>query len=65
MFFGELGLDGRVKRIDGLLPMVIAAKKSGYSLFFIPADNLYEIEYIQDIVIYPIGTFAQLVHHFT
>gem|GEM_PF-5182419 len=45
--------------------MVIAAKKSGYSLFFIPADNLYEIEYIQDIVIYPINTFAQLVHHFT
>ncbi|MFA7284792.1 MAG: YifB family Mg chelatase-like AAA ATPase [Candidatus Absconditabacterales bacterium] len=65
LFFGELGLDGRVKRIDGLLPMVIAAKKSGYSLFFIPADNLYEIEYIQDIVIYPINTFAQLVHHFT
>ncbi len=65
LFFGELGLDGQIKRIDGLLPMVIAAKKSGYTLFFIPAENLYEIEYIQDIRICPVHTFEELVHYFS
>ena len=27
LFFGELGLDGSVKRINGLLPCVLSAKK--------------------------------------
>jgi predicted ATPase with chaperone activity len=27
LFFGELGLDGEVKRVNGLLPSVISAMK--------------------------------------
>lgn len=64
LFFGELGLDGSIKRIDWLLPMVIAAKNAGYSLFFIPAENLYELEYIHDIKICPVKTFFDLVEVF-
>lgn len=60
LFFWELGLDGSVKRVNGLLPSVISAKKQGYQTFFIPAENLYELEYISDITIVPIAHFSQI-----
>ena len=44
--------------------MVIAAKKSGYNLFFIPSENLYELEYIHGIKICPIASFFDLVELF-
>lgn len=64
LFFGELGLDGELKRIDGLLPMVISAKKSGYQFFFIPYENLYEIEYIHWIHICPVRHFIEIMKYF-
>lgn len=64
LFFGELGLDGQVKRIDGLLPMVMSAKKKWYKYFFVPYDNLYELEYIPDIYICPISNFQDIIEIF-
>lgn len=61
LFFGELGLDGQVKRIDGLLPMVMAAKKRWYKYFFVPMENLYELEYIPGIYIYPVDSFQDII----
>lgn len=64
LFFGELGLDGQIKRIDGLLPMVIAAKKAGHKDFIVPAENMYELEYISWIRLYPIAHFNELITYF-
>lgn len=63
LFFGELGLDGMVKRIDWLLPSVLSAIRDGYTNFVIPADNVYELEYIAGIRIYPVSHFRQIVDH--
>ena len=62
LFFGELGLDGTVKKIDGLLPSVIQACQSGRKSFFIPHENIEEIKIIPDIDIYPLDHFSQLTH---
>ncbi|MCK9466779.1 MAG: YifB family Mg chelatase-like AAA ATPase [Candidatus Absconditabacterales bacterium] len=64
LFFGELGLDGTIKRVNGLLPSVISAIKKGYKDFFVPSENLYELEYISGINIYPLDNFLQLVGYF-
>lgn len=64
LFFWELGLDGAVKRIDGLLPSVLHAVRAGYKEFFVPADNIYEVEYIAWITIYPVKHFRQVASHF-
>lgn len=64
LFFGELWLDGRVKPVTWLLPCVISALKQGYTHFFVPEDNLYELEYVPGIVLYPLKDFAQLVSLF-
>ena len=64
LFFGELGLDGSIKRINGLLPSVLSAKKKWWKEFFVPAENLYELEYIPWIRIYPLKHFEQLIKYF-
>ncbi|MFA6255861.1 MAG: YifB family Mg chelatase-like AAA ATPase [Candidatus Absconditabacterales bacterium] len=64
LFFGELGLDGSVKRVNGLLPSVISAMHDGYKHFFVPEENVYELEYVPGIHMYPIGKFDQIVEYF-
>lgn len=64
LFFGELWLDGKIKRVNGLLPSVISAIKKWYKDFFVPKDNLYELEYISGINIYPLENFQELVEYF-
>lgn len=61
LFFGELGLDGTIKRVNWLLPSVISAIKKWYKDFIIPKDNLYELEYISWINIYPFENFIDLI----
>ncbi len=41
-FLGELGLDGTVRPIRGILPMVIASVKDGVRRIFLPKDNVRE-----------------------
>ena len=64
LFFWELGLDGEVKRVNGLLPAVVSAMRQGYKHFFVPAENVYELEYVPGIIIYPLTTFWQIVQYF-
>jgi len=61
IFFGELGLDWSVKRINWLLPSVISAIESWYKQFFIPEWNIYELEYIPNIEITPLTNFSQII----
>jgi len=64
LFFGELWLDWSLKSVSWLLPCVIDAIKKGYTTFFVPADNIYELEYIPDITLYPISHFQQVLEFF-
>lgn len=36
----------------------------GYKHFFVPEDNVYELEYVPGIHIYPIGKFDQILEYF-
>lgn len=36
----------------------------GYKHFFVPEENVYELEYVPGIHIYPIGKFDQIVEYF-
>ena len=64
LFFGELWLDGKVKRVNWLLTSVISAIKKWYKDFFVPRANIYELEYIPNINIYPLDHFEELVKYF-
>lgn len=44
---GELGLDGRLKRINGILPLVYEAKKKGFTKVIIPKENGIEAAFVE------------------
>lgn len=63
-FFGELSLDGTVQPINGILPMVISAYKSGFTDMFVPTENADEAAVIEGVKIYPVSSLKALCDHF-
>lgn len=59
---GELGLDGRVKPVNGVLPMVDMAREHGLKRCFLPVDNRREGMVIQGMEIIGVGSLEQMVH---
>ncbi len=65
VFIGELGLDGRVHSVTGVLPMVISSYKAGYHKMYVPAENAREAAVIDGVEIYPVKTLRELIDHFS
>ncbi|EKD38037.1 MAG: hypothetical protein ACD_75C00888G0002 [uncultured bacterium] len=59
---GELSLDGGVHRVNGILPMILAAKDNGLQGILIPAENIAEAQIAPDgIDIIPVSSLPQAV----
>lgn len=63
LFLGELSLEGRVRRIAGLLPILVQAKKNGFTRAFVPSENSEEAGLSSGIVIYPVSSLRELAEH--
>jgi magnesium chelatase family protein len=61
---GELSLDGRIKAVNGTLPMAIAAKDAGFAGIVVPYDNRREASVISGIDVLPIKTLSAAVGFF-
>lgn len=61
MFIGEVALDGTVRRVQGVLPMVIEAKEAGLRRVFVPAENAREGSVVQGIEVYPVHKVQDVV----
>ncbi|WP_166865680.1 YifB family Mg chelatase-like AAA ATPase [Salinibacterium sp. ZJ70] len=46
---GELGLDGRLRPVRGILPMVLAAERAGYDTVLVPAGNAEEASLVSGV----------------
>jgi magnesium chelatase family protein len=60
---GELSLTGKVKRINGALPIAQYAKEQGFKKIFLPKENALEASFIEGIQIYPLENFRELIEH--
>lgn len=49
LMIGELSLDGRVKRVQGVLPIVLEAKKKGCRFCIVPKENQKEAALVEGI----------------
>ncbi|MBU1953993.1 YifB family Mg chelatase-like AAA ATPase, partial [Patescibacteria group bacterium] len=58
---GELGLDGSVRPINGVLTMVLFAKKNKYPTIIIPAENLFEARLVKGINIIGVSTLTECI----
>ena len=59
-FLGELGLDGGIRPISGVLPMALAAKEQGIQYLFVPAENAAEATLSRGPMIIPVSTVREL-----
>jgi magnesium chelatase family protein len=63
LFVGELGLNGDVRPIRGLLSIAQWAKRQGIAELYIPIGNEQEASLVDGITFYLIPTLAELVEH--
>lgn len=64
-FTGELSLDGRLRRTNGILPQVILAKEKKIKNVFLPAINANEASIIKGVKVYPVENLLKLLKHFS
>jgi magnesium chelatase family protein len=63
LFLGELSLDGDVRHIDGILPMVSLARDKGVKTVFVPSIDTLEACLVEVIDVVPVRSFSALVDH--
>ncbi|MBQ2703105.1 MAG: YifB family Mg chelatase-like AAA ATPase [Alistipes sp.] len=61
MFAGELALDGEVKAVKGVLPLVVKAREEGLKRVILPIDNATEGAVVEGIDIIGVRTLAEVV----
>jgi len=63
MFIGELSLDGRIRHVNGVLPMAYAAQQTGIDTIFVPEEDAPQASILSDMTVYPVRTLGELVEH--
>ena len=57
---GELGLDGSVRRINGILPALLVARKAGLKRAIVPAANIAEAELVEGMQVIGVRHFREV-----
>ncbi len=62
-FIGELSLDGRLNKVNGILPMCIEAKKLGIKKVILPIENANEAAVVEGIEIIGANSLKQVIDY--
>lgn len=63
LFVGELGLDGVVRPVRGLLAIALAARQQGFRELFVPEENADEAVLVDGLAVFGVSTLRRLVDH--
>lgn len=63
-FVGELSLDGSLRSVLGVLPLVLGLKKAGIKNIIVPKENAKEAGLVEGINVYGASCLAEVVNHF-
>ena len=61
VFVGELSLNGDIGKVNGVLPMIIAARQLGYKRMVVPKANESEAAYVGGISVYALPSLRETV----
>ncbi|MEU8776429.1 YifB family Mg chelatase-like AAA ATPase [Streptomyces sp. NPDC048606] len=61
VLIGELGLDGRVRPVRGILPAVLAAAEAGYRQVVVPQQCAAEAALVPDVSVLGVRSLRQLI----
>ena len=63
LFVGELALDGTLRAVRGILPLVAEAKKRGKTAVFVPKENEREAALVAGIQIFGARNLREIIDH--
>jgi magnesium chelatase family protein len=60
LLVGELGLDGSLRAVQGMLPIAVAARAKGIPNLIIPASNAREAAVVEGVNVYPVKSLLEV-----
>lgn len=63
LFLGELSLEGELRKVNGVLPILCQAKDQGFHTVFIPSVNREEASLARGIAIYSVHSLSETLGH--
>ncbi|MDP2676907.1 MAG: ATP-binding protein [bacterium] len=63
LFLGELALDGVLRPVKGVLPLIKKAKEKGFTSVILPKGNGEEASFVKDMFVYEAPTLADVADH--
>ncbi|MDQ1737175.1 MAG: magnesium chelatase family protein, partial [Pseudonocardiales bacterium] len=61
VWLGELGLDGRLRPVRGVLPAVLAARDAGIATVVVPSGNACEAALVDGLDVYAAGSLREVL----
>lgn len=62
-FLGELGLNGEIRPVDGVLPIVMKAAENGIKRIVTPTENAFEGSFLENIDVVGIPTLPEVIEY--
>lgn len=63
IFLGELSLEGKIRKVNGLLPILCQAKAQGFTQAFVPSQNREEASLAQGLEIFAVSSLKEVISH--
>ncbi len=63
IFFGELSLEGKLRKVSGILPLIRGAVEHGFTEAYVPKENALEAGLVEGIKIYGVETLDEIIGH--
>lgn len=63
LFVGELSLDGTLRPVRGILPLIAEAKRQGKAAVFVPKENAREAALVPGIDIFGAESLEEVIEH--
>lgn len=63
IFIGELSLEGRLRKIPGVISIALMAQKKRIKNIFLPRENAKEAALVNDLTVFPVYDLTELILH--
>lgn len=63
IFIGELSLDGTIRHVEGILPMISIAQREGMATVYVPFEDAAEAALVAGLTIIPVRSLAEVAAH--
>lgn len=63
LFIGELGLDGTLRKVKGVLSQILSAKRAGVKVVYVPHANATEASLVDGVTVYALANLKEVVEH--